>query len=117
MRTGPSVLKTGGPWMVCGCFSLILKWPEGTDSIYSPTVWALVPRLPFCTEDCQPIAPLWLPWSPAPNPRLLQILFQKLYPGWGWTVSRRPPWACGEVGLPALEGSGPALMTQTLLVL
>lgn len=66
---------------VCGCFSLILKGPEGTDSVCSPTVWAPFPRLPFCTEDRQPIVPVWLPWSPAPSPWLLQILFQKLYPG------------------------------------
>lgn len=38
VRTGPTVLKTGGPWMVHGCFSLILKWPEATNSICSPSM-------------------------------------------------------------------------------
>lgn len=38
VRKGPTVLKTGSPWMVRGCFSLLLKWPEGTDSICSPSV-------------------------------------------------------------------------------
>lgn len=35
---GANCAQDWGPWMVRGCFSLILRWPEGTDSICSPSV-------------------------------------------------------------------------------
>lgn len=88
-RKRPSVLKTGGPWMVRGCFSLILTWAEGTeDSTCSPTPAIL-------RRGLRDPGTSLLTWSPAPV-HGFPTLFQKLCSAEGWTVSRRPRPACGR---------------------
>lgn len=78
-----------GPWRDCWCPALIFKWPGALET---------APQLnELPTEGCQHGTPPWLAWSPAPNPLLFQMLFQKLdFPQ--EVVSQRPeqqPWAGG----------------------